>query len=170
MSSINEREVRMLGKDIEQLPGLELFLQLNMDDLSTEDKARYVVASSEYYQVLKSLANKLPNDRKNIMCHEIVFDMEQVFQPYDNRWLKEYPLYLTKYAYSEVPKDNLGLHIRELNKWMQVYIPDPQGIISKDEAVEKAITEAQEYLDNKNRVFNDWLSVRYEHGREKEVT
>ncbi len=155
-----DNEVREMYEKTEKLPGLDLFVNLNFDVLSKEDQQNYILAANEYMTKLTAIANKIQKDEDTIMCHEIVFDTTEVLDPYDRRWLKEYPLYLTKYVYAPIPKSWLGRRIRELNKWMQVFIPDPKGILSQDMATEQAMTDAQEYIDRNIRIYKEWEDIR----------
>lgn len=157
-------EVKQMYEKTEKLPGLDLFVNLNFERMSEEDQNSYILAATEYMNKLKSIVSNIQDQEETIMCHEIVFDITQVFDPYDCRWLKEYPLYLTKYVYEPVPKSWLGRRVRELNKWMQVFIPDKNGIISKDMAIEQAMTEAQEYIEKQMKVYNEWEEIRGKFG------
>lgn len=157
---IKRNEVMNMYKQTEKLPGLDLYVNLNFERLSKEDQAIYVLAAEEYMSKLQNLWKKLGATDETVMCHEIIFNTEEIFDPYDARWLKEYPLYLTKYEYAPVPTSWLGIKVRELNKWMQVYIPDPNGIISKDMAVEMAVTEAQDWIAESMKIYNQWEEIR----------
>lgn len=147
-----------------KLPGLDFFINQNFDSLSKEDQVKYALLAENYMTELTKLASHITADQQEIMCHEIVFDKTQVFDPYDHRFLKEYPLEVTKYTYAPVKKSFLGIKVRELNKWIQIFIPDPHGVISCDMAVEMAVEEAQNYIDSSIRVYNEWEIIRGKFG------
>lgn len=157
-------EVFNMYKKTEKLPGLDFYVNHNFEYLSDEDKAKYVLAADAYMKELEKLAESLSVTSNDIMCHEIVFDITKVFDPYDCRWLKEYPLYCTKYLYRPIPESWLGRRVRELNHWIQIYIPDPKGILSEDAAIEQAVEDAQEYIDKRMQIRNEWEQIREKFG------
>ncbi len=164
MSDIKYREVKDMYDRTSKLPGLDFFINQNFDLLSTEDQAKYALLAENYMTELTRLASRITSNQQEIMCHEIIFDKTQVFDPYDNRFLKEYPLEVTNYTYAPIKKCWLGIKVRELNKWIEILIPDPHGTITRDMAVEMAVEEAQNYIDESIRVYNEWEIIRGKFG------
>lgn len=161
---ISEKEVTDMYNKTEQLPGLDFFVNQNFDALSKEDQVRYVLLAEQYMAELSRLASKINNDAKEVMCHEIIFDKTQVFDTYDHKFLKNYPLEVTKHTYAPVKMCYLGIKVRELNKWIQIYIPDPHGVIPNDMALEMAVDEAQNYISDAIRKHNEWEKIRGKFG------
>ena len=163
MKEISDIEVFNMHKKIEKLPGLDLFINMNYDKLTKEEQVAYVLAAERYLTELSRLSSKITSKTKpgQTMGHRIVFDKQYVVDPYDSHFLKEYPLFITYYIYA--PLDNNWFEVatcHELNKYIEVYIPDPHASLSEEEAVDKAIKEAQAYIHERIRIRNEWEEIR----------
>ena len=161
---ISEKEVTDMYNKTEQLPGLDFFVSQNFDLLSAEDQVRYVLLAEKYMSELTKIASRINTDSKEIMCHEIIFDKSKTFDPYEHKFLKEYPLEITKHTYEPVKMSWLGIKVRDLNKWIQIYIPDPNSVITTDMAIEMAVDEAQHYISEEIRKYNEWERIRGDFG------
>ena len=162
---INHKEVHDMYKKTEKLPGLDLYVNIHFSELSLEDQAKYVTAATSYMSELEKIVGRIKdNGYQSVMCHNIVFDSTEVFDPLEHKFLKEYPLFVTNYIYGPIPSSWLGLRIRELNKYIQIYIPDPHGSMSEDEAIEKAVDDVQEYIEERMRIRNEWENIRKSFG------
>lgn len=163
MKEISDIEVFNMHKKIEKLPGLDLFINMNYDKLTKEEQVAYVLAAERYLSELSRLSSKITSKAKPVqtMGHRIVFDKQHVVDPYDSHFLKEYPLFVTYYIYA--PLDNDWFEVitcRELNKYIEVLIPDPHANLSEEEAIDKAIKEAQSYIHEEIRKYNQWEEIR----------
>lgn len=161
---ISEKEVTDMYNKTEQLPGLDFYVSQNFDLLSEEDQVRYVLLAEKYLSELTKIASRINTDNKEVMCHEIIFDKTKAFDPYEHKFLKEYPLEITKHTYEPVKISWLGIKVRDLNKWIQVYIPDPNSVITTDMAIEMAVDEAQHYISEEIRKYNEWERIRGDFG------
>lgn len=163
MANITKEDIYEMRAKNECLPGLIAYVFDNYDLLDKETQAEFVNECTKFMnrmdQVLKTINDSGETDNSNkIMCWDIVFDMDDTANPLDMMLLDLKDISkVTKHMYKPVPISWLGRTIRELNNYMQVYIPDPKHLLSTEDALKLAMESVNNYITEEQRKWTEWM-------------
>lgn len=163
MAKITEEDIYCMKTRVECLPGLLAYVFDNFELLDNDVKEKFVGECSKFMNgvdnTLKTINDgSTENNSNKIMCWEIMFDMDEACNPLDMMLLDLKDVSkVMKHMYKPVPISWLGRTIRELNNYIQIYIPDPKHLLTPEEALKLAADGVNDYILNEQRKWTEWL-------------
>lgn len=163
MAKITEEDIYCMKAQIECLPGLVAYVFDNYELLSKDMQEKFVGDCTKFMsgvdQALKTINDGVETGSENkIMCWEVMFDIDEAGSPLDMMLLDFKDVSkVTKHMYKPVPISWLGRTIRELNNYIQIYIPDPKHNLTAEDALKLAADSVNDYIINEQRKWTEWL-------------